>query len=817
MRENNPIYGTPLSINTRKTPADDSGNNGYELPVGGETLGCVKNGGNVVINADGTMDAPASAGNTPVATVEPADDDIPKVYFTVKGGMPFTKAEGDVQVFMRYISKTATIERHCTAKVQGGSSADNQAYKKRNWTIKVYKDGTYEKKDKLSFKGWPAMNKFVLKAGWVIPGHLRNVGAAKIWGQIMRSRSDYDALPEELRNSPNQGATDGFHVRVFINGMYWGIYDWIVAKDQLFGQDNGNPAHSILNSEWNNQPTCAFSTTAPTVSGNWSEELLDDMTAETKISMENWIKFVAGSTNEEFVANAENYFDVQSVIDAICFDRIIMPVDNLCRNQIVFKYAEKWFMGKWDLDAILGLPPVAGQGWFPYNTAYQKGYVAYRDFGINNMLYDRTEKLFLERFKENYWRLRKGPLSEANLVEVFGRLSDRLRSIEGLLAEENASTTGNGQFTAMPNVKTDTIQQIREFVSKRCAFMDEEVENMSGESGEGGETPDTPDTPETVPCTGISLDKSTLTFTEEIPQALIVTVTPDGCTDSVVWSSDNENVAVVNGGLVTPMMDGSCNITATCGNYSENCAVTVADGLFGDSAQLVTLVNGVGSNASGGRVYSNTNGLANIVGAFPTSPWGGFGTSDYTEIKEGFDLIEVVGETTKIAFYDSAKKLISCCVGQNGNTLICDIPDGTVYFRFCVSTTGMTTDAVSVRYGYVADHKIEPTWKDGNAYTISADGSIADGDYYMTERVEIPDGVTTILMDSRSHEKYREYIYAVYDADGNLLTRRADWMTNYHCFKCNLSGLENPSYAYFGMKNPASGVTGIEKIEGYAF
>lgn len=41
-----------------KPSGEDSGENSYELPIGGEELGGVKNGGNVTINADGTMDAP---------------------------------------------------------------------------------------------------------------------------------------------------------------------------------------------------------------------------------------------------------------------------------------------------------------------------------------------------------------------------------------------------------------------------------------------------------------------------------------------------------------------------------------------------------------------------------------------------------------------------------------------------------------------------------------------------------------------------------------------------------------------------------------
>lgn len=57
------------------------GDSGYTLPIGGENLGGVKNGGNVVINEDGTMDAPVSDssqngndGFSPIATVTQTED-----------------------------------------------------------------------------------------------------------------------------------------------------------------------------------------------------------------------------------------------------------------------------------------------------------------------------------------------------------------------------------------------------------------------------------------------------------------------------------------------------------------------------------------------------------------------------------------------------------------------------------------------------------------------------------------------------------------------------------------------------------------------
>ena len=79
-----------------------------------------------------------------------------------------------------------------------------------------------------------------------------------------------------------------------------------------------------------------------------------------------------------------------------------------------------------------------------------------------------------------------------------------------------------------------------------------------------------------VHCTGVSLNKSTLTFTTLSAQTLTATITPDGCTDSVTWTSSNTDVATIDStGLVTPLKNGTTTITASCGSYSATCEVTV--------------------------------------------------------------------------------------------------------------------------------------------------------------------------------------------------------------------------------------------------
>lgn len=58
-------------------------------------------------------------------------------------------------------------------------------------------------------------------------------------------------------------------------------------------------------------------------------------------------------------------------------------------------------------------------------------------------------------------------------------------------------------------------------------------------------------------------------------QQLIPTVTPTNTTDKVVWSVSPTGIVIVNNGVVTPISNGTCIVTATCGSHSATCNVTV--------------------------------------------------------------------------------------------------------------------------------------------------------------------------------------------------------------------------------------------------
>lgn len=80
-----------------------------------------------------------------------------------------------------------------------------------------------------------------------------------------------------------------------------------------------------------------------------------------------------------------------------------------------------------------------------------------------------------------------------------------------------------------------------------------------------------------VAVTGISLDSSTKTVTAGDTVTITATITPSNATNKgIVWTSSDETVATVNGGIVTGVGNGTAVITAKTvdGGFTATCSVT---------------------------------------------------------------------------------------------------------------------------------------------------------------------------------------------------------------------------------------------------
>lgn len=563
---------------------------------------------------------------------EPSDGDTPLVFFT--GVKPTTK--DNVLAEMVYISKSKIIKAYVKIKCQGSSSMN---YAKKNFTVTLYQDDARTIPLYLEFKDWGIkVNKFVLKADWIDHSHSRNVCTARIWKDIVESRPDYDTLPEELKNAPGHGAIVGFPIAVYYNGNYEGIYNWNIGKDPwMWSMDEANPNHAMLCAEVNNEGTgnatmCNFQ--GPLWGGvdgtGWSVEIGTNST-ELKNSLNALIQFVSNSDEETFVNGIEEYLDVQSAMDYYCLCYADCGLDGLGKNMTIGTYdGKKWYFGAYDLDCT----------WLLYWNGSKFVPATYRcpeDYQENaNLLFDKFERYMTTRLRTNYKRLRSGPLSASNIMQHFERYigsigseryeddlvaypaipqgnTNNIRQIRAAVRDRLAYT--DAEFAAMTEsvpctgitLSAETLTFTATGTQTLTATVTPdgctdpvtwESDNTSVATVSGGVVTAIANgsatitakcgeysvscavavsgIAEPVPCTGISLDKSELTFTEAGTQTLTATVTPEDTTDAVTWESSNANVATVENGTVMAIANGSATITARCGNQSAECAVAVS-------------------------------------------------------------------------------------------------------------------------------------------------------------------------------------------------------------------------------------------------
>ena len=86
--------------------------------------------------------------------------------------------------------------------------------------------------------------------------------------------------------------------------------------------------------------------------------------------------------------------------------------------------------------------------------------------------------------------------------------------------------------------------------------------------------------PEVVAVTGITLDRTALEVgVGELPMTLTATVLPEDATDkTVTWISSEPGVVSVENGVLTFGYMGTATVTATAGDFSAECTVTVGEG-----------------------------------------------------------------------------------------------------------------------------------------------------------------------------------------------------------------------------------------------
>lgn len=388
--------------------------------------------------------------------VEPADDDIPTIFIT--GTIPDSKAY--VSGELEYVSKSYRFHAYTYIKLQGNSTLYSP---KKNYTVNLYSDENRSVKLNKEFKNWGFHNNFVLKADYNDILHARNVVGAKLWSKVVQSRSDYDTLPEELKNSPNNGAIDGFPVKVYVNGTYKGLYNWTIPKcDWMVGMNNANTNHVLLNAEFNDNGDVAYQNNPCNFNTLWdgSEDYFSIEIGRNSAELVSSLNAIISSILTNDPVSLEQSLDIKSAIDYFIFQEIILGTDGLAKNMLLATYdMHKWYLSAYDMDSTFDLDwngqildeYNATMPLYPYNNKFSR-------------LLQYIWSNYLDAYRERYVELRKSVLSYSSIIEEF----EKYIGIFG----EDVYIQDTAIYPNIPSVTDNTLESLQYFVRDRLEYLD---------------------------------------------------------------------------------------------------------------------------------------------------------------------------------------------------------------------------------------------------------------------------------------------------------------------------------------------------------
>ena len=402
-----------------------------------------------------------------IPPIQPQDFGVPVIYLS--GSMSGMSKENERMLNVKYESKDLNFECVAMMKWQGASSA---GYAKKNYSVKLYKDETLQKKNKIDPFGWGRESKYCLKANWVDFSQSRNVVGGRLWGDVCKSRANLDP---RLAAAPNYGAIDGMPVVVYHNGEFLGFYTMNIPKDEwmfamtdespesreavLFTYDWGScPAmHEPINSSWTNGWEVEHCSTADT---EWA-----------RTSMNRLISFINSNDGAQFRAGIGQYLDVEATIDVMLYTYAICARDNSAKNILWATYdGAKWIPSMYDMDGTFGM---FWNGQFTNTISDMTP--AFRSNGtvtdnVDNALWQKLFDNYQSEIKERYFELREGALSMEN---IECRFDEFFASVPSSLY-----TAEKQRWPSVPSHSTNNRDQIINFTRDRLIYMDSVFEDM---------------------------------------------------------------------------------------------------------------------------------------------------------------------------------------------------------------------------------------------------------------------------------------------------------------------------------------------------
>lgn len=395
---------------------------------------------------------------------------LPKIYmFDTDDGSfsELTKDKNEVTVHVKSTELNGVeLDVDASVKWQGSSSI---AFEKKNYTVKL------AKKKPILNSNWDIygdQKKYVLKANYVDFSFARNIVAAKLWGEIVKSRKNPGNTDAEntLKSLPNGGAIDGFPVLVYINDEYQGLYTLNIPKDKwLFKMDMEGMEAVIATDSYTD--AARFNN----VDGVFSEDDIgQDFTIEelgdgynndpTQMvaSFNEMVEFVMNNDNDVFKEGLDEFLDVEAAIDYFVFFTALQGEDSWSKNSLFITYdGKQWIPSAYDMDGVFGVSDAGTRIADPSDQTLMN----YDEEKMGHQLWNKLFKNYPEEIAARYHELRNGILSDAHVYQLFYEYT---LDIPKVVLDEEVKI-----WKQIPGTQIQTVDQIMNFWKIRCSYNDQ--------------------------------------------------------------------------------------------------------------------------------------------------------------------------------------------------------------------------------------------------------------------------------------------------------------------------------------------------------
>lgn len=376
-----------------------------------------------------------------------ANYNLPILHLT--GDISAMTKDNAVDLSYTYGDKTGT----CSCKWQGSSSL---SYPKKNYTIKF--DNKFE-----AAEGWGAEKKYCFKANFIDASHARNLCSAKLWGQVVKSRTNANT---RLNGLVNAGAVDGFPCIIELNGKFFGLFTWNIPKDGwMYGMGSGN-REAILCA--NTSQPCYFKADATLIDKNdfELEYVSDEDNADWVLpSINRLINACINSDGTDLDTTIAQYLDWDSAIDYYCYACLLGGMDILGKNYLLSTYdGTKWFFGAYDLDSTFGMY------WDGKSFDSPKANPSLSYYGSIHRVMELIRKYKKAELKARYAELRAGVMSDENVITLFTNFISKIPN-RVLIADTE-------KWPTIPSSSVSNLSQISNYYRMRSAIIDKQMEAL---------------------------------------------------------------------------------------------------------------------------------------------------------------------------------------------------------------------------------------------------------------------------------------------------------------------------------------------------